>query len=201
MSPCVARQAAHESWPPGSPDAPVPCCCCSGRNLTWQTNMGTVDLKATFDKRYEFQVMCTQPPGPCLSEPAPRTATISCGTALAWRVRSPPCSMLTASCADACTRCRCPPPPCPPPQTSTYQAMVLLLFNERESWTFKEIQQHTDIPAPELKRALQGMLQGKSESQTDSTQGLRRTCHVVAAQCWALTGAHPLQSTCCRCFS
>ncbi len=41
--------------------------------------------------------------------------------------------------------------------------MVLLLFNERESWTFKEIQQHTDIPAPELKRALQGMLQGKSE--------------------------------------
>lgn len=48
-------------------------------------------------------------------------------------------------------------------QTSTYQAMVLLLFNERESWTFKEIQQHTDIPAPELKRALQGMLQGKSE--------------------------------------
>lgn len=33
---------------------------CSGRNLTWQTNMGTVDLKATFDKRYEFQVSTGQ---------------------------------------------------------------------------------------------------------------------------------------------
>jgi hypothetical protein len=29
---------------------------CSGRNLTWQTNMGTVDLKGMFDKRYEFSV-------------------------------------------------------------------------------------------------------------------------------------------------
>jgi cullin 3 len=43
--------------------------------------------------------------------------------------------------------------------------MVLLLFNDREQWTFKEIQQQTEIPAPELKRALQGMMQGKSESQ------------------------------------
>jgi hypothetical protein len=42
--------------------------------------------------------------------------------------------------------------------------MVLLLFNDREQWTFKEIQQQTEIPAPELKRALQGMMQGKSES-------------------------------------
>lgn len=49
-------------------------------------------------------------------------------------------------------------------QTSTYQAMVLLLFNDRGQWSFKEIQQQTEIPAPELKRALQGMMQGKSES-------------------------------------
>jgi hypothetical protein len=34
----------------------VPVCTCSGRNLAWQTNMGTVDLRATFDKRYEFSV-------------------------------------------------------------------------------------------------------------------------------------------------
>lgn len=72
-----------------------------GRNLTWQTNMGTVDLKGMFDKRYEFS-------------------------------------------------------------TSTYQAMVLLLFNDRAQWSFKEIQQQTEIPAPELKRALQGMMQGKT---------------------------------------
>jgi hypothetical protein len=41
--------------------------------------------------------------------------------------------------------------------------MVLLLFNDRAQWSFKEIQQQTEIPAPELKRALQGMMQGKSE--------------------------------------
>jgi DNA-binding IclR family transcriptional regulator len=41
--------------------------------------------------------------------------------------------------------------------------MVLLLFNDQERWTFRELQQHTEIPAAELKRALQGMLQGKSE--------------------------------------
>lgn len=35
-------------------------CSCSGRNLTWQTNMGTVDLRATFDKRYEFSVSTSQ---------------------------------------------------------------------------------------------------------------------------------------------
>lgn len=32
------------------------CLSCRGRNLTWQTNMGTVDLKGMFDKRYEFSV-------------------------------------------------------------------------------------------------------------------------------------------------
>jgi hypothetical protein len=39
--------------------AAVSLCCRSGRNLTWQTNMGTVDLKGMFDKRYEFSVSDT----------------------------------------------------------------------------------------------------------------------------------------------
>lgn len=62
-------------------------------------------------------------------------------------------------------------------QTSTYQAMVLLLFNDREQWTFKEIQQQTEIPAAELKRALQGMMQGKSES---TTLGSEPAVHTVS---------------------
>lgn len=41
--------------------------------------------------------------------------------------------------------------------------VVLLLFNDQESWTYKELQQTTSIPAAELKRALQGMLQGKGK--------------------------------------
>lgn len=33
------------------------CVCYSGRNLTWQTNMGTADIRATLGgKRYELQV-------------------------------------------------------------------------------------------------------------------------------------------------
>jgi hypothetical protein len=59
--------------------------------------------------------------------------------------------------------------------------MVLLLFNERESWTFKEIQQHTDIPAPELKRALQGMLQGKSEWTMQPLGRQTETCRLYCS--------------------
>lgn len=59
--------------------------------------------------------------------------------------------------------------------------MVLLLFNDRDQWTFKEIQQQTEIPVPELKRALQGMMQGKSESPT----GCTATCQDVAYMCVA----------------
>lgn len=75
-----------------------------GRKLTWQTNMGTADIRAQFpsNKRYDLQ-------------------------------------------------------------TSTYQMIVLLMFNDQERWTYKDLQQATNIPPAELKRALQGMLQGKGK--------------------------------------
>jgi len=41
--------------------------------------------------------------------------------------------------------------------------IVLLMFNDQERWTYKDLQQATNIPPAELKRALQGMLQGKGE--------------------------------------
>jgi cullin 3 len=69
----------------------------SGRKLTWQSNMGSADLKATFgSKRHELNV-------------------------------------------------------------STYQACILLLFNESESLSFRDILAATGIPPAELKRNLQSL--------------------------------------------
>lgn len=79
---------------------------CSGRNLTWQTNMGTVDLKATFDKRYEFQVR--------------RFAQLSQRATFGSALVEQPSAATAAKCSDcsdgstptAGSRC---PPPLPPP--------------------------------------------------------------------------------------
>lgn len=66
----------------------------SGRRLSWQTNMGTADLKARFErKRHELNV-------------------------------------------------------------STYQMCVLLLFNDADTLSYKDIKAQTSIPDPDLKRAL-----------------------------------------------
>jgi len=66
----------------------------SGRRLTWQTNMGTAELRAQFgSKKHELNV-------------------------------------------------------------STYQMCILLLFNTKDEYSFKEISDATSIPPPELKRNL-----------------------------------------------
>mmetsp|Transcript_25320 Transcript_25320/g.80122 ORF Transcript_25320/g.80122 Transcript_25320/m.80122 type:complete len:736 (-) Transcript_25320:24-2231(-) len=69
----------------------------TGRRLTWQLNMGNVDLKATFGtSKHEINV-------------------------------------------------------------STYQMVVLLLFNDNDRMSYTDIAETTDIPAPELKRNLQSL--------------------------------------------
>jgi cullin 3 len=73
----------------------------SGRRLTWQTNMGTAELKANFSgKKHELQV-------------------------------------------------------------STYQMVILLLFNDSSKMTYKEIFDATAIPAPDLKRNLAALTSAK----------------------------------------
>ncbi|XP_028320345.1 cullin-3-like isoform X2 [Gouania willdenowi] len=42
-------------------------------------------------------------------------------------------------------------------EVSTFQMTILMLFNNREKFTFEEIQQETDIPERELVRALQSL--------------------------------------------
>ncbi|PWA94803.1 Cullin [Artemisia annua] len=70
----------------------------SGRKLSWQTNMGTADLKANFGKGQKHELT-----------------------------------------------------------VSTYQMCVLMLFNNADQITYKEIEQATEIPSLDLKRCLQSM--------------------------------------------
>jgi cullin 3 len=81
----------------------------SGRKLTWQTNMGTADLRVEFgSKRHELNV-------------------------------------------------------------STYQMCILMLFNDVDQLTYKEITQATEIPATDLKRSLQSLalVKGKNILRKD----------------------------------
>lgn len=70
----------------------------TGRRLTWQTNMGTADIKATFGKGQKHEL-----------------------------------------------------------NVSTYQMCVIMLFNNTDQLTYKEIEQATEIPALDLKRCLQSL--------------------------------------------
>lgn len=46
-------------------------------------------------------------------------------------------------------------------QVSTYQMCVLMLFNNRDKWTYEEIRSETDIPEKDLLRAIQSLAVGK----------------------------------------
>ncbi|XP_047959962.1 cullin-3A-like [Salvia hispanica] len=70
----------------------------TGRRLTWQTNMGTADLRATFGEVHKYEL-----------------------------------------------------------NVSTYQMCVLMLFNNTEHLSYKEIEQATEIPSSDLKRCLQSL--------------------------------------------
>lgn len=70
----------------------------NGRKLTWQTNMGTADLKATFGSGQKHEL-----------------------------------------------------------NVSTYQMCILMLFNNADRLSYREIEQATEIPASDLKRCLQSL--------------------------------------------
>ncbi|CAM6042625.1 unnamed protein product [Sphagnum compactum] len=82
----------------------------TGRRLTWQTNMGTADLKATFGNGNKHEL-----------------------------------------------------------NVSTYQMFILCLFNTADQLTYREIEQATDILAPDLKRSLQSLacVKGKNVLRKD----------------------------------
>eukprot|EP00878_Enallax_costatus_P014463 GHUV01015127.1.p1 GENE.GHUV01015127.1~~GHUV01015127.1.p1 ORF type:complete len:678 (+),score=256.68 GHUV01015127.1:760-2793(+) len=78
----------------------------SGRRLSWQTNMGTADLKAAFNggrEKHEITV-------------------------------------------------------------STYQMVILLLFNDAEELSYREVAEATEIPPADLKRSLQSLACAKGKN-------------------------------------
>jgi cullin 3 len=46
-------------------------------------------------------------------------------------------------------------------QVSTFQMVILMLFNTKESWTYEEIKNETDIPERDLMRSMQSLALGK----------------------------------------
>ena len=46
-------------------------------------------------------------------------------------------------------------------QVSTYQMVIMMLFNNKQRWSFEEVRQETDIPEKDLIRALQSLAMGK----------------------------------------
>ncbi|KAM7511343.1 hypothetical protein LguiB_010218 [Lonicera macranthoides] len=82
----------------------------TSRRLSWQTNMGTADLKATFGKGKKHEL-----------------------------------------------------------NVSTYQMCILMLFNNADQLNYREIEQATEIPAPDLKRCLQSLacVKGKNVLRKD----------------------------------
>jgi len=46
-------------------------------------------------------------------------------------------------------------------QVSTYQMCILLMFNQRSSWSYQEIADETEIPERDLMRAMQSLTMGK----------------------------------------
>ncbi|KAI3793995.1 hypothetical protein L1987_36619 [Smallanthus sonchifolius] len=77
----------------------------NGRRLTWQTNMGSADIKATFSRSQKHEL-----------------------------------------------------------NVSTYQMCVLMLFNNADQLSYKEIEQAVEIPAAELKRCLQSLACAKGKN-------------------------------------
>ncbi|XP_076901000.1 cullin-3A-like [Bidens hawaiensis] len=77
----------------------------NGRRLTWQTNMGSADIKATFSKGQKHEL-----------------------------------------------------------NVSTYQMCVLMLFNNADGLSYKEIEQAVEIPSVELKRCLQSLACAKGKN-------------------------------------
>lgn len=48
-------------------------------------------------------------------------------------------------------------------QVSTYQMVILLLFNDADALSYREIAEATEIPAADLKRSLQSLACAKGE--------------------------------------
>lgn len=105
----------------------------SGRQLTLQPNMGWADLNAVFYGRARVAgAGGNDEVSDLASEQIPPVGSSSSGVKRKHIL-----------------------------QVSTYQMIVLVLFSNKDKWTFEEIKHETDIPDKDLVRALQSLAMAK----------------------------------------
>lgn len=123
----------------------------SGRQLTLQSQLGWADLTAIFygPKREDAPDATTQ--GTSFHSTLDNNVSTSTGAALIPSV---------AGHSQASAK------PVQPRKhiisLSTHQMCILMLFNNRDRYTYEEISNETDIPAKDLTRALQSLAMGKA---------------------------------------
>ncbi|XP_068211557.1 cullin-3 [Palaemon carinicauda] len=158
----------------------------SGRQLTLHPQLGSADLNAVFyGSRKEESASAASsvvvPPLPSVAsvptgDPVSSVAGISSSSSTVPGTTNNNGMVPSPSISGAATPTNGAPassaavvmPPGKPSgprkhiiQVSTYQMVILMLFNTREKLTYEEIQSETDIPDRDLVRALQSLALGK----------------------------------------
>lgn len=124
----------------------------SGRKLSLQTQLGFVDLHATFY-------------GGAATSSSSKSTTSSAAAAAENNNDDLPVERPTSTSTSVQIRKNilC---------VSTYQMCILMLFNKQERYTYEEIASETAIPERDLKRALQSLALGKATQRVLRRVGL-----------------------------
>lgn len=112
----------------------------SGRQLTLQPSSGSADLNSIFYGR-PFKLESIE-----AEDETTNTATASNTTS----------SMYSSSSIQTRKHIL---------QVSTYQMVILMLFSNKDKWTFEEIKQESDIPDKDLIRAIQSLAMAKTSQR------------------------------------
>ncbi|KAF2359059.1 Cullin N-terminal [Trinorchestia longiramus] len=137
----------------------------SGRQLTLQPQLGSADLNAIFfgarrEEAVSTATTAANPASPACSDvpaapvPAAAAASEDAATAVSTSSAPPPAPVGLSGSGSSGVRKHII-------QVSTYQMVIVMLFNTREKWTYEEIQSETDIPERDLLRAMQSLALGK----------------------------------------
>jgi cullin 3 len=110
----------------------------NGRQLTLQPNLGLADLNAIFYGKAAKQVIVDTNADSQMGDDEPVTSS----------------TITTAPQQTSSTHRHIL-------QVSTYQMIILMLFNNKDKWLYEEIKQETDIPEKDLIRALQSLAMAK----------------------------------------
>jgi len=127
----------------------------SGRQLTLQPSLGSADLNAYF-----FGRLGKSAAAPVASELS-TTCEAGAAAAASALIDEDSSHQLTSSSSSVAASSTTGPSRKHILQVSTYQMVVLMLFTNKDKWTFEEMKQETDIPEKDLVRAIQSLALAK----------------------------------------